>query len=351
MTPYHNTLCLQCNTVCHEQCSLNETTQIGEYVFRHCTIMNNGQCTICPGKCSYDLHYHDRRLIKCIPRTLKFAISSLSNKYTEEEQDKAKCEIKCKTVQETKRLVEQLLQEQFNKVQDACMRVLNKCQGFNIAEELCTFITLLKNDMNSLRSPSVIRNATKLMENLEILANDSSITLSKPLRSPVTRQRTRTSKKRNQLQVTESIIINQSSIPTSLVQVDHDPFTRIQASQQRTAHFSNSQKYAEYSTEQLIDLTRQSIEKHVLIAKELNRRCEGSSIGYLSSAQLLTLCEYYASSRLLEFDELICLHSQLQLEIQQSTDSNPFKILSVPIDKLLHLTAIKLCLKNADKYQ
>jgi hypothetical protein len=71
----------------------------------------------------------------------------------------------------------------------------------------------------------------------------------------------------------------------------------------------------------------------------------------LSPTQLLTLCEYYTSSRLLGSDELTRLHSQLQLEIQGSTDSNPFEILSVPTDKLLHLTAVKLCLQNEDKFQ
>ncbi len=335
-----------------------ETTQVGENVFRHCTIMDNGRCTVCPGRCLYDMHYHDRRLIKCVPRTIKFAISSLSNKYTEvDEEEKASCEIKCKTVQEAKNLIEQLLQEQFNKIHDACINVQRNCQGFNIAEELCTCISLLKNDMNSLRSSSVIRKATKFIEQLETLANDRSITLSEPSYSIVTKQKIRPSRKRNQLQISPTMknddlmIINQSSISTPRIQIDHiptkvslfddDSFTRIETTQ-------HSQKYSEYSTEQLIALIRESIKEYELISNELNRRCKGTSIGYLSPIQLLILCEYYTSSRFLGLDELTRLHSQLQLEIQESTDSNPFEILSVPTDKLLHLTAIKLCLQNGD---
>ena len=179
VTSYHNTICLKCNTVCHERCSLTETTRVGERVFRRCTVISNGRCTVCPGKCFYDIHYHDRRLIKSVPKTLKVAISSVANKYTEARKDKAACETKCETVQETKRLIEQSLQEQFTKVRDACFRVRKNCQGFNVAEELCIFVNFLKNDMNSLRSQTVMKRATKFVEKLEALAdqlqNDDSL--------------------------------------------------------------------------------------------------------------------------------------------------------------------------------
>jgi hypothetical protein len=131
------------------------------------------------------MHYHDRRLIKSVPRTLKVAISSMANKYTEARKDKAACETKCETVQETKRFIEQSLQEQFTKVRDACLRVRKNCEGFNVAEELCMFVNFLKNDVNSLRSPVVMRKATKFVEKLEMLADelqndDSLISLIEP---------------------------------------------------------------------------------------------------------------------------------------------------------------------------
>jgi hypothetical protein len=120
--------------------------------------------------------------------------------------------------------------------------------------------------------------------------------------------------------------------------------------QQQASDSTSSRKYAEYTTERLVALSRESTEEYKLIAKELNRRCGGTSIGYLSPAQLLILCEYYASSRILQLDELVRVHSQLQLDIQQLTDHDPFEILSVPIDKLLHLAAATLCLQNATRY-
>jgi hypothetical protein len=217
--------------------------------------------------------------------------------------------------------------------------------------------------MNSLRSSSIVHKATKFIEQLETLANDGSITLSEPSRPIVTKRKTRTLRKRNQstIRSDDLMIINPiytstprteaDHIPTKVSSFDDDSFTPIQTFQQQTTDFSNIRKYSECTTEQLIALIYQSIEEQELITKELNRRCEGTSMGYLSPTQLLTLCEYYTSSRLLGSDELTRLHSQLQLEIQGSTDSDPFEILSVPTDKLLHLTAVKLCLQNEDKFQ
>jgi hypothetical protein len=132
-----------------------------------------------------------------------------------------------------------------------------------------------------------------------------------------------------------------------------DSFRRVQNAQQQqqTSDSTSNRKYAEYTNERLIALSRESTEECKSIAKELNRRCGGTSIGYLSPPQLLVLCEYYASSRLLQTDELLRIHSQLQLDIQQLTDHDPFEILSVPTDKLLNLAAVTLCLQNATKYK
>ena len=118
------------------------------------------------------MHYHDRRVIKSVPKTLNVAISSVANKYSAARKDKAACEMKCETVQETKRMIEQSLQDQFVKVRDACQRVKKTCRGFNVAEELWIFVDFLRNDMNSLRSSSVVKKATRFVEKLEILADD-----------------------------------------------------------------------------------------------------------------------------------------------------------------------------------
>jgi hypothetical protein len=418
--------------VCHERCSLTETTNVGERVFRRCIVIVNGRCTVCTGKCSYNMHYHDRRLIKRVPTTLKGAISSLANKYSQARKDKAACEMKCETVQETKRFIERSLEDQFIKVRDACRRVKNNCHGFNVAEELCIFVNFLKTDMNSLSSLSVKKKATKFIERLESLADDqqyddcltSNTELSSSMSPRLQPHKNRSNYDQNKqtckvtmpfalvntkafevfllivfflimkFKTDESISINHSPTFSPMAQVDRlpsgsmmsldmilndmisseddeqrkkrttpmntsninihirDTYSSNQMSSsmsESTVNTHSNRKYAEYTTERLIALSRESADKCKSIAKELNRRCGGTSIGYLSPAHLLTLCEHYASSRFLPSEELVRLHTQLQSDIQQLTDHDPFEILSVPIDKLLSLAAITLCLQNTTK--
>ena len=114
----------------------------------------------------------------------------------------------------------------------------------------------------------------------------------------------------------------------------------------------SSRHYAEYPTEQLITLLRQSTETSTSIAEELNTRCVGQSIGYLSSTQLMTLCGIFTPCIvLLPIDQLVETNSELQLEIQDLTNRNPLEILAVPADKLLHLVAVTLCLEQTNNSQ
>ncbi|CAF1659413.1 unnamed protein product, partial [Didymodactylos carnosus] len=158
ITPYHNTICLNCNQVCHERCSLTETTEVGEKVLQRCAVIgSNGKCTVCKAHCSFDNHYHDRKLITPVHRTLKAIANDIQTRSLAAKENKEKVDMKCETVQETKKLIEDALNEQYNKVKESCYRIKQTCKGFNVVEELYIFINLLKIDCNSLNSQSVIR--------------------------------------------------------------------------------------------------------------------------------------------------------------------------------------------------
>ena len=293
--------------VCHEHCSLTETNQLGEYEVRRCTVMDQGHCTSCPGRCSYQMHYHDRRLIKSVQRTAKFATTFPSADALE-------------TAEELQLALEESLEEQLKHVQKTCLRVQKHCQSFNIAEELLTMINLLENDLHSFHSASVIERAKEFIEQLKHIAHQ-----------------------RTQVPSTDRPNPSQKRKKISRARENHPSPVR--------RGNSASRSYAEHSTEQLITLMRQSVEASASIAEELTTRCVGQSIGYLSSTQLMTLCEYYASYRLLPTDQLAEINSKLELEIQGLTNRNPMEILSVPTDKLLHLVAVKLCLENSNSSQ
>ncbi len=46
-TPYHNTHCLTCPKVCHENCNLQFTAVPWHDIFRDCDCMNKGECIAC----------------------------------------------------------------------------------------------------------------------------------------------------------------------------------------------------------------------------------------------------------------------------------------------------------------
>ncbi|CAF1256563.1 unnamed protein product [Didymodactylos carnosus] len=53
-TEHYNLLCSRCNVVCDEKC----------ITFQSYCALTFGKCTMCPGRCSFKHHYHDRKSIQ-----------------------------------------------------------------------------------------------------------------------------------------------------------------------------------------------------------------------------------------------------------------------------------------------
>jgi hypothetical protein len=64
---YHHTICFNCNTICHEDCSLDYTQihNMGDNMFKSCASMDEVKksCKVCEGKCPYKVHYHTKKRI------------------------------------------------------------------------------------------------------------------------------------------------------------------------------------------------------------------------------------------------------------------------------------------------
>ena len=69
--PYHNTLCMKhADKICHQNCSLDETTTAGSETFRGCLCMAGGpNCRIC--ECDHLQHYHARKIPKMVTLTVE----------------------------------------------------------------------------------------------------------------------------------------------------------------------------------------------------------------------------------------------------------------------------------------
>ncbi|CAF4936763.1 unnamed protein product, partial [Rotaria sp. Silwood1] len=78
---YHSTMCSKCDNVCHDRCSLNETTVVGHDIFQGCVAMREGQCTQCPLLCSWAEHFHARKTIQVKQQTVEKVLEDIKAKY------------------------------------------------------------------------------------------------------------------------------------------------------------------------------------------------------------------------------------------------------------------------------
>lgn len=114
----HVTNCLKCNFTCHENCAYaNNKDKI------HCVAMRNGSCTVCTGKCRWDLH-------KNLPFRFEVSTERVTRTY-----DNLKKRYEAATAANAKMtgLVGRLQQEVAQKYRDAHDKI---CQAQQILERL-----------------------------------------------------------------------------------------------------------------------------------------------------------------------------------------------------------------------
>ena len=152
--PYHSTLCLTCNCVCHNNCSLAETQEVGNQIFIRCAAMtdDNGNCARCPNNCSYSTHYHARRTMRICEQKLITVLHDIKVKYDIAAQNKSSFEQKLTSAQGTKKILEEALKQKIAAIQVQCRELRNICGSFNLAQELHVLIEQLRMEAQTLTS-------------------------------------------------------------------------------------------------------------------------------------------------------------------------------------------------------
>jgi hypothetical protein len=78
-----NTICSNCNFICHQNCSLSFISEHGSEDFKYCAAFNSqSACQECPNKCPHTTHYHSNV-------SLKLAKMSVQEILDDEEQEAA----------------------------------------------------------------------------------------------------------------------------------------------------------------------------------------------------------------------------------------------------------------------
>ena len=87
--PYHSTICSSCNKVCHDHCGLSEISNHGDNAFRNCAAFSGDNCHAGSCRCSYTRHYHGRKTMRTITKTLETVLSDIKAKYDQAVSGKA----------------------------------------------------------------------------------------------------------------------------------------------------------------------------------------------------------------------------------------------------------------------
>lgn len=172
---HYSTICSTHNTICHDQCSLNETCQVGDKIFVGCAAFNgshNGEhCSTCSSSnksCSYEKHYHARGQFMDVTETLQDRLTEYKNRYTEAKANAEDAQAEMDSAQDALQHMHNTI-DNFSKEVEKTLEELKKiCKGYNFVAELEATINILKKEAKRYTSLEAKNSANSFISALEI---------------------------------------------------------------------------------------------------------------------------------------------------------------------------------------
>jgi RNase P subunit RPR2 len=169
---YHSTICSNCNYVCHDGCSLEETIKKNNQIFRHCWALVDGKgCRCCPQGCDYTQHYHDRDKIIITTPSRTEIIQEIKSKYDQATKNKDVALDKINTLTGTKNLLEKALLQQTEDIKEECKRLKDICSNFDLSNELLIMINQIETESLKLHSLESKQQANNMIASLKDIYN------------------------------------------------------------------------------------------------------------------------------------------------------------------------------------
>lgn len=171
-TDYHNILCMSCNRVCHEKCTLLETSGKGADGLYQCKIFDESRdiCNECT--CPVSEHYHDRKLIQPVNRSIRERVQNVQQKFENVGIETATCKQDCETVSQMKKVLEDTLQDILVELRATCRHMKQININYNVSTDLQSCISRIKSNRNILTSPDVRQTADNVIQELTQLSKE-----------------------------------------------------------------------------------------------------------------------------------------------------------------------------------
>ncbi|UJR16642.1 hypothetical protein I4U23_003542 [Adineta vaga] len=167
--PFNNTLCRQCNHICHENCQLDESTTIGDQIFYQCWAIHNGYCLQCVGHCSYTNHYHARKTIQRGKKKIQDVLHDIKTKYEQTLTEKNFHEKRIISKEDAKNLLENALKQETEDITQLCSKLNQFCTRFDLAQELYVLIHQIETEGSMLRNIEAKKQSIELTRTLNDL--------------------------------------------------------------------------------------------------------------------------------------------------------------------------------------
>jgi hypothetical protein len=389
-TPYHNTRCFYCDTVCHRNCLLKEVRQHNSQALYHCSAMDSrGHCQNCPNHCPASSHFHARYITEKCMTSVNDIVESMQQRYFQAREGKKAADSKCNDLQTSKKFLESELRLQYKEVYSSIHGLQKACKELNITAILFQFIELLEKDASRLKSPSVVQKSHEFIGNLKQICHNSEQSNNKQQTPQLMSHERRPSKQTmlygkskgeegleptNKLNDEESNHQNGTEFRTHVYQNVDDHIHKtgdqeVSIDTKSTEHKERLQLQQHTTDERfllklkierenldmlpyqkLIQLLNSSMSDHDIdeIKQELQRRSSGESIGFLTRDEQLVLCEQYAKHQQMKYTDLIQISATLIKETEQLTSDDQLKYSLIPVEKRLQLSAINLLIKRKD---
>ncbi|CAF1354768.1 unnamed protein product [Adineta ricciae] len=362
-TGHHSTTCSSCNKVCHKSCSPDENSNVGNNILHGCSAKQDGFCKIC--RCPIRLHYYSRITYNDERRTIQEAIRGLQQRHEDAKAEKEKALLKCNAIQDAKKIVDNELKNQYEKIKENIEELRKTCSKTSVVNELYDFIVCLKNDVQQLKQRSVIRKAEAIITDLEKLCKGfentetrSNITTepqqsvpthTNTLEVPATQQpaeETGDDECPSTVRTSESVQNHQALSICSSSQ------TNGEASQNNVKDVAKIKAPGEmnlnaFTLSELIEISK--VNNSADVRKELNNRIHGKTVGLLSNRELFSLCESFVHCRSENVQTLLKQKNRIEEDINKATDYDLFQIEKVDPETLLRLVAVNLLLSPPDE--
>lgn len=185
-TPYHSTICGNCNSVCHSHCGLNETRTKGDPTLSGCSCIDpsTGTCTTCTGNCSYTQHYHSRQEPKLINVSVDEELADIKNKYLEAQGKQTSALNRIEEIKILRSAIDAKIANIESGMVTTCTNLKALCRDFNLVDELNILIYQLQQQSKSLTSVQARQTSDKFIDNIKVMADKFSKVETQPENQP-----------------------------------------------------------------------------------------------------------------------------------------------------------------------